>query len=101
MIESRVSPAGIAMLERIGAKTYLDANFEGFASIILEAQPQTVGQVYEECKSFVTMLSEEDKLNDIRTAAEVDGDVFFGPTLFIMSEYLGDRILNEYLTTEE
>lgn len=89
------------MLERIGAKTYLDSNFESFASIIIEAQPRTIGEIYQECGDIITTLSEENKLNDIRIAAEADGDIFFGPTLLIMSEYLGDRLLKEYFTTEE
>lgn len=100
MPEGRVSQAGIEMLERIGAKSYLDVNFDGFASIVLDVQPGTIGEVYEECKKLVTSISEEGHLEDIRMAAEADGDMFFGPTLLIMSEYLGDRLMTEYLTAD-
>lgn len=98
MSEGRISQAGIEMLEHIGAKSYLDVNFEGFASIVLDAQPATIGEVYEECKKLITSLSEEGHLENIRVAAEADGDMFFGPTLLIMSEYMGDRLMAEYLT---
>lgn len=100
--EGRVSQAGMDMLTRIGALQFLEKNGQELIQQVLDTEPQTLGAVYEAAKEAVTNLDNEtEEYQTLKAAAEADGDVFFGPTLLILSEHLGDYIIQNFMEVDQ